>query len=193
MVDGGRPGEATRERILDAVEELFAHHGYDATPTAKVAATAGVPKGLLFYHFARKIDLLTALFAERMPSAVPHEARDVVRPGDVAGSLLALAERLRSAHRKSSLVRTILWREADTHPEVARAMHAFHDELVEFATTVIALADPRCTDLGARHAAAVAWTGTVTFALNASRLGGTEHDLPVVAGLLAAGLRAAPG
>jgi AcrR family transcriptional regulator len=195
MVVGGAsgPGGATRARILDAAEDLFAHHGFDATPTAKVAATAGVPKGLLFYHFARKIDLLTALFAERMPAAVPHEARDVVRPGDVAGSLLALADRIKAAHRGSGLVRTILWREADTHPEVARALHAFHGELVEFATTVIALADPRCTDPGARHAAALAWTGTVTFALNSARLGGAEHDLPVVAGLLAAGLRAAPG
>jgi AcrR family transcriptional regulator len=192
MVDGTPPGTATRERVLDAAEELFAHHGYDATPTAKVAATAGVPKGLLFYHFARKIDLLTALFAERMPRAVPREARDVVRPGDVAGSLLALAERVKSIHLGSGLVRTILWREADTHPEVARALHTFHDEVVEFATAVIALADPRCTDPDARHAAALAWTGTVTLALNATRLGGAEHDLPKVAGLLAAGLRPAP-
>jgi AcrR family transcriptional regulator len=193
MVEGSRAGEAARERILDAAEELFAHHGYDATPTAKVAATAGVPKGLLFYHFARKIDLLTSLFAERMPPAVPLEAREVVHPGDVAGSLLALAERLKLTHHGSGLVRTILWREADTHPEVARALHAFHDALVEFATAVIALADPRCTDVATRHAAALAWTGTVTLALNATRLGGAEHDLHRVAGLLAAGLRAAPG
>ena len=79
MVDSA-PAEA-RARILDAAEELFAHHGYDATPTAKVAAAAGVPKGLVFYHFARKIDLLTALFEERMPAAVPHEVDDVVAPG----------------------------------------------------------------------------------------------------------------
>jgi AcrR family transcriptional regulator len=194
MADGTRvSGEPARERILDAAEQLFAHHGFDATPTSRVAAEAGVPKGLLFYHFARKIDLLTALFAERMPVAVPHDAREVVRPGDVAGSLLDLAGRLEASLRGSRLVRTILWREADTHPEVARCLHAFHDELVEFATKVIALADPRCADQNVRHAAALAWTGTVTLALNTARLGGTEHDLPVVAGLLAAGLVAASG
>jgi len=182
-------GEA-RERILDAAEELFAHHGYDATPTAKVAAAAGVPKGLLFYHFARKINLLTALFCERMPPAVPHEVDDVVVAGDIAGSLLALADRLTEAHRRSRLMRTILWREADTHPEVARCMHKFLDDVVDFATRVIECADPRRTTREARHAAAVAWTGTVSLALNTARLGGTEHDLPVVATLLAAGLRA---
>ncbi|WP_028937271.1 TetR/AcrR family transcriptional regulator [Pseudonocardia spinosispora] len=182
-------GEATRERILDAAEELFAHHGFDATPTARVAAQASVPKGLLFYHFARKIDLLTALFAERMPVAVPHDPHEVVVQGDVAASLLELADRLAASHERSRLVRTILWREADTHPEVARCMHTFHDELVELATRVIALADPGNTDPSRHHAAALAWTGTITLALNTARLGGVEHDLPVVAALLAAGLR----
>jgi len=189
MVGALASGGATRERILDAAEELFAHLGFDATPTAKVAARARVPKGLLFYHFARKIDLLTALFAERMPAAVPPEAADVVVPGDIAGSLLTLYDRVAATRQRSSLVRTILWREADTHPEVARCMHTFHDELVEFATEVIGLADPTGSEPGVRHAAALAWAGTVTLALNTARLGGTEHDLPTVAGLLAAGLR----
>jgi AcrR family transcriptional regulator len=192
MADSSPTGEA-RERILDAAEELFAHHGYDGTPTAKVAAAAGVPKGLVFYHFARKIDLLTALFTERMPEAVPHQVEDVVVAGDVAGSLLALADRLAESHRRSRLVRTILWREADTHPEVARCMHAFHDQVVEFAARVIERAAPDGTDRTARHAAALAWTGTVSLALNAARLGGAETDLPVVAGLLAGALRIPAG
>lgn len=67
--------------------------------------------------------------------------------------------------------RTILWREADTHPEVARCMHAFHDELVDLATEVIGLADPAGSDPAARHPAALAWTGTMTLALNTARLG----------------------
>jgi AcrR family transcriptional regulator len=182
-------GEATRERILDAAEQLFAHHGFDATPTARVAAEAGVPKGLLFYRFARKIDLLTALFAECMPAAMPHEAGEVVAAGDVTGSLLALLDRLEASRQRSSLVRTILWREADTHPEVARRLHACHDELVGFATEVIGLADP-ASDPDRRHAAALAWAGTITMALNTKRLGSVDHDLPTVAALLAAGLRA---
>lgn len=182
------PGEATRRRILDAAEQLFASHGFDATPTARVAAEAGVPKGLLFYYFARKIDLLTALFAERMPVAMPHEAAEVVVPGDVAASLLTLADRLSGAQRQSEVVRTILWREADTHPEVARALHNFHGELVDFATEVVELADPSA-DPDTKHAVALAWTGTMVLALNTARLGGAEHDLPLVAGMLAAGLR----
>lgn len=193
MVDGAAaPGEASRQRILDAAEELFAHHGFDATPTARVAKAAGVPKGLLFYYFARKIDLLTALFAERMPVAVPNDVGEVVVPGDIRGSLLALAERLTGGPWQSALVGTILWREADTHPEVARRVHAFHDELVEFVRGMIHTADPAAAGPDARHAAALAWVATIMMALNSARLGGAEQDLPTVAALIEAGLRASP-
>jgi AcrR family transcriptional regulator len=186
----GASREATRRRILDAAEELFAHHGFDATPTARVAKAAGVPKGLLFYYFERKIDLLTALFAERMPVAVPHDVGEVAVPGDVRGSLVALAERLTGASRRSALVSTILWREADTHPEVARRVHAFHDELVDFVRRLVHVADPSVSP-DARHAAAVAWAATILMALNSARLGGAEQDLPTVAALIEAGLRGA--
>jgi len=186
------PTGDARERILDAAQELFAHHGYDATPTARVAAVAGVPKGLLFYHFSRKIDLLTALFGERMPPAVPHDVADVVVAGDVAGSLLALADRMAEVDHGSVMVRTILWREADTHPEVARCLHRFLDEVVDFAARVIERADPRRTSGEARHAAALAWASTVSMAMNTARLGGAQLDLPRVAALLAAALGTHP-
>jgi hypothetical protein len=59
-------GEA-RERILDAAEDLFAADGFDATPTSRIAHRAAVAKGLLFYYFPRRIDLLRTLFLERLP------------------------------------------------------------------------------------------------------------------------------
>ena len=58
-----------RQRILDAAEAQFAQDGFDATPTARIAEQAGVPKGLLFYYFPKKIDVLRALLAERLPVA----------------------------------------------------------------------------------------------------------------------------
>ncbi|MDQ4008407.1 MAG: TetR/AcrR family transcriptional regulator, partial [Actinomycetota bacterium] len=44
-----RPPDPSRQRILDAAEDLFARDGFDATPTARIAKKAGVPKGLVFY------------------------------------------------------------------------------------------------------------------------------------------------
>jgi hypothetical protein len=60
-------GEDRRERILSAAADLFADEGYDATPTSRIAEQAGVPKGLGFYYFPRKRDVLTTLLEERIP------------------------------------------------------------------------------------------------------------------------------
>src|SRR5262249_2657597 len=156
--------------ILDAAEELFADRGFDATPTARVAAEAGVPKGLLFYHFARKIDLLKALFAERMPVAVPHEAGDVVVPGDVAPSLLGLADRTPVSQPRPTGRRNILGRGGDPPPGGARCVHNSHEELLQRPAGVIRLAAPDGVTAAARHAAGGAWTGTMSLALNPARL-----------------------
>ena len=47
-----------RTRILDASEQLFAESGFDATPRARSRILAEVPKGLVFYYFPHKIELL---------------------------------------------------------------------------------------------------------------------------------------
>ena len=49
-----RRGEATRERILQAAQECFARHGYDATGVAEICRRAGVTKGGFYHHFPSK-------------------------------------------------------------------------------------------------------------------------------------------
>ena len=66
-----------RTRIRDAAEGLIAEHGFDATPTAQIANAAGVPKGLVFYYFPRKIDLLLTLLQERLPALPPCDLHDL--------------------------------------------------------------------------------------------------------------------
>jgi AcrR family transcriptional regulator len=72
-----------RYRILDAAENQFAEHGFDATPTARIAAEAGVPKGLLFYYFPKKIDIRhlahPALRTTAAAAAVPARGRRAPR------------------------------------------------------------------------------------------------------------------
>jgi len=53
-----------KESILSAALELFANEGYAATPTSKIAKTAGVSEGLIFRHFENKQGLLKALNQE---------------------------------------------------------------------------------------------------------------------------------
>ena len=127
--------EPARERILGAAEELFATDGFDATPTSRIAARAGVPKGLVHYYFKRKPDLLAAL-VERLPDErVPPE--QVVVPGDIGESLHRLVDVLDRKLDTSAVLSHLLWREADTHPAVLAALRARFDRIVEQIKSVI--------------------------------------------------------
>jgi AcrR family transcriptional regulator len=120
--------EPARERILAAAEELFADKGFDATPTSRIATRAEVPKGLVHYYFTRKVDLLCAL-VERLPEERVDRAAVVV-PGDVEQSLRRLVAVLDEMLDSSAVLSHLLWREADTHPDVRAALHARFDRMV---------------------------------------------------------------
>jgi TetR/AcrR family transcriptional regulator, acrAB operon repressor len=53
----------TRERLLDAAEEVFRAHGVANTSLTLVAAAAGVTRGAVYWHFKNKADLLSAMCA----------------------------------------------------------------------------------------------------------------------------------
>jgi AcrR family transcriptional regulator len=127
---------STRARILDAAETLFARNGFDATATSAVASLAEVPKGLLFYYFPAKIDLLRALVGERMDSATT-EFESVVEHGNPVRSLLNLASRLWEAQRESDVLSVIIWREERTHPEVRASLGEHRRQLQDVVERVL--------------------------------------------------------
>ena len=47
-------GDATRERILDAAEQVFADSGYEGTTLREIAAKVGIREPSLYGHFANK-------------------------------------------------------------------------------------------------------------------------------------------
>jgi len=53
--------EETRERILDAAEQLFFAHGVMQTSLEQVAEEAGVTRGAIYWHFSDKVALFKAL------------------------------------------------------------------------------------------------------------------------------------
>ncbi|ANY05450.1 TetR/AcrR family transcriptional regulator [Pseudonocardia sp. HH130630-07] len=134
MSSAAPDGSPARRRILDAAEALFAEHGFDATPTSRIAGHAGVPKGLVHYYFRRKPDLLEAL-VERLPH--PVRGRDVAVPGDPGAGLRALVTELDRVQDSSALLSHLLWREADTHPVVRRALQQRAAELEDAVLEVL--------------------------------------------------------
>ena len=71
---GGEPGrgQATRDRILDAAEQLFARQGMDGTSLREITSAAGVNLAAVNYHFQSKEALIRAVFARRIGPLNEH-------------------------------------------------------------------------------------------------------------------------
>jgi AcrR family transcriptional regulator len=79
-----RDGEGTRERILDAAEELFAAHGFHGTSLRDVADAIGSGIALVSYHFGSK-DVLFSTVVKRRAAHMAQErlrALDMARDGE---------------------------------------------------------------------------------------------------------------
>lgn len=53
---------ATRERLLDAAEQLFLARGISRTTLGDIAQAAGTTRGAVYWHFADKTSVVQALF-----------------------------------------------------------------------------------------------------------------------------------
>ncbi|MCF8032967.1 MAG: CerR family C-terminal domain-containing protein [Desulfarculaceae bacterium] len=58
-------GDATRERILDEAERLFAQKGYDAVTVREITSAAGAHLAAVNYHFSNKENLYLEVFRSR--------------------------------------------------------------------------------------------------------------------------------
>jgi TetR/AcrR family transcriptional regulator, acrAB operon repressor len=68
--------EKTRISILDAAFEVFTRKGFVRTTLNDIAASAGVTRGAIYWHFKDKFELFKALWEE-------IEAEAAVRPEDL--------------------------------------------------------------------------------------------------------------
>mgnify|MGYP005998026439 CR=1 FL=1 len=57
---------STRERLLDAAEQLFAEQGVASTSLRQLTAAAGTNLAAVHYHFGSKLDLVQQVFERRV-------------------------------------------------------------------------------------------------------------------------------
>lgn len=67
--------------------DCFARYGYAGTSIDRIARTAGVTKGALYYHFRDKEQLLFAAVKERIDAFEQHVVERVARVDDPAHAL----------------------------------------------------------------------------------------------------------
>ena len=104
------PAAPAPERILSAALAAFAARGFDGASTREIAAAAGVPQGLITYHYESK-------------QALWEAAADWVF-GEVTRDFAAVAETLRDvppAERWRAISKRFV-RFAAQHPELQRFM-----------------------------------------------------------------------
>ncbi|HKT55961.1 MAG TPA: TetR/AcrR family transcriptional regulator, partial [Microbacterium sp.] len=151
----------TRARILDAAEGLFARLGFDGTSTTRIARAAGVPKGLLFYYFPAKPDILGALIEERLGTDALDPAPLTV-PGDPVQTLVNVGDQVLRDHAASDVLREIIWHESRTRPEALAALTRYRHALHDAVERALLASLPAPADRDAVWAAAAAWTATIT-------------------------------
>jgi AcrR family transcriptional regulator len=81
--------DRTRERILEAMAELWLTRHYDEVTLADVADLAGVSRQTVYRQFGTKDELLMATAEWKGPQG---EAEVLVEPGDIGGAVSRLME-----------------------------------------------------------------------------------------------------
>ena len=183
--------DGARARILDAAERLFAERGFDATPTSSIATLAEVPKGLLFYYFPTKSDVLRVLVGERLDMG-PIDTGELSEPGDPAQALINLARKLSEIESASPVLRVIVWREQRTHPEVRVKLHEHRLNVQGLVERVLRASLLRPIAAGTIRAAAAAWVAILAMRPFADHVDpaadDTTPDLRALAQLICGGL-----
>ncbi|WP_017615068.1 TetR/AcrR family transcriptional regulator [Nocardiopsis salina] len=109
----------TRDRILDALQDILISDGYSAVTLEAVARHASVSKGGLLYHFPSKVAMLTGLI-DRLTEMAEDEFREAEEGGEGVVRVF-----LRTSLPQSTEERELYW-------AVIAALRS-HDDLPEEA------------------------------------------------------------
>lgn len=82
----------TRERIVEAANDLFYRQGYEQTSFTHIAEAVGITRGNFYYHFKSKDEILDAVIASRFNTTREMLERWEREGGSPQGRLCRFAE-----------------------------------------------------------------------------------------------------
>lgn len=101
--------QETRERILDAAEDVFYAKGVSQTTLNDVAEAAGVTRGAIYWHFKNKSDLFAGMFERiHLPMETMVQASINEREMDPLGQLRAICVTIMRDAVRNPHVRKVL-------------------------------------------------------------------------------------
>jgi TetR/AcrR family transcriptional repressor of nem operon len=143
-----QPDSPTRQKLLDAAQELMLGKGYTATSVEEICEAAGLTKGSFFHYFEGKEHLgrvvaerFSATMQQVFQSAPFHQKKDPLER--VFGRIDFLIELARSPQRpRGCLLGTFVQELSATHPGIrsvcatcfADAARSFQQDLDEART-----------------------------------------------------------
>lgn len=142
----------TRERLLDAAEDLFAHNGFHGVSLRTITAQAGVNLAAANYHFGSKKGLMREVFKRRL-AAIHEESSDLIekclqdenpRPdlGQVIAAFLGPSLRAGGGEKAATFRRLAGLAAADPSPEVREIFLELTDDSAQRFVDAVKLACP---------------------------------------------------
>ncbi|MEV6279158.1 TetR/AcrR family transcriptional regulator [Nocardia sp. NPDC051832] len=155
----GQKGTETRDRLLDATQELLETGGYFGAGLNQVIASSGAPRGSLYFHFPGGKDQMVGASIRRAGQAISDSLHGLAESSGSAaefaeGVLNQLGDRLeQSGWRKGCPVATVALETAATNDPLqqacsevyaswegeVRARLADHPDADDLAVTTLAL------------------------------------------------------
>jgi AcrR family transcriptional regulator len=90
----GEQQQQTRERIVDAAEQLFVDEGFHAVSVDRVAGEAGYTKGAVYSNFESKEDLFFAVYERRATRGIAEVEAQLAAAGGASEGMDAIADRI---------------------------------------------------------------------------------------------------
>ena len=120
-----RDKEATRQRILEAAEEVFAEKGYHGAVVDDIVQAADTSKGGFYFHFPNKQGIFLALMEALTPRLISAAERAIAQETEPVAKLDAALRTVLetfSRHRRLSKILLI---------EAVGLGHGFEEKLME--------------------------------------------------------------
>ncbi|TMA77197.1 MAG: TetR/AcrR family transcriptional regulator [Deltaproteobacteria bacterium] len=132
-----RPDD-TRERIIEAAQEIFARDGFVGAKMQEIAARVGIQRPSLFYHFKNKEALFVAAHEHVFARIEPIFRESLVPDGDPFAQLDRVTRTVLAVMAEESAFARMVARTAvDRHPAALRIVRGYLQPLIDLSVDFV--------------------------------------------------------
>jgi len=128
----------TRERIIEAAQEIFARDGFDGAKMQEIADRVGIQRPSLFYHFKNKEALFVAAHEQVFARIEPIFRESLVPDGDPFAQLDRVTRTvLAIMAEQPGFARMVARTAVDRHPAALRIVRGYLQPLIDLSVEFV--------------------------------------------------------